>query len=548
MLQSRFMSRRNYVLVFTVIGVLILPGLFWGLPSAATVQVDSPFPLGPLVFWAEYHNPHATATYPAFHQLLLLPIYLLIVLFFWLGGGFSHLSSGWPYGLRNPTLFFSVLILVTNLVSAAMGILLLRLSLRFVSSPKRAWAWVGLLVIGTNGMFVYYARVGNLDMPYVFWWGVSLFFLWGYFIEGRPFRVSLLPAALASACALGSKDQASGLILGAGVLILLMSPANQLSSTLRSRFWNAAGFSLLFLGGYVLVAILPHPVRWWYHVKFILELQRYFSHSADAPKGQLQVALKFLREMAAVYSVPVLILMGLGLFALVRQRRQRELWVLMTPLFVYYIVVIAATHVCITRTLLPFIPLVIVLVTYGAAFVGDHLKGGARLSWIGCMVVVILAQLALSYAPVTYAQVFDKKRQLAADLPALVPEGQPLLISRMQSYNFPNRNVYDNYRLMMVPNDPIVPPSRHVTNLLHPIDSNVVFYLLGSGNAGLPINPVGPYPELQGELVHEWRYPRWVKDRVLVPVIYEFALYRRTGPLPMAYRPTRPGFTLPPTP
>jgi hypothetical protein len=75
-----------------------------------------------------------------------------------------------------------------------------------------------------------------------------------------------------------------------------------------------------------------------------------------------------------------------------------------------------------------------------------------------------------------------------------------------------------------------------------------VFYLLGSGNAGLPINPVGPYPELQGELVHEWRYPRWVKDRVLVPVIYEFALYRRTGPLPMAYRPTRPGFTLPPTP
>ena len=59
--------------------------------------------------------------------------------------------------------------------------------LRPLVGLRRAWVWVGLLVIGTNGVFVYYSRVGNLDLPYTFWWGVSLFFLWRYFFgEGVP--------------------------------------------------------------------------------------------------------------------------------------------------------------------------------------------------------------------------------------------------------------------------------------------------------------------------------------------------------------------------
>jgi hypothetical protein len=54
---------------------LIVPGLFWGLPSAVTAQVDAPVPLGPLYFFAQYHNPQIDTIYPAFHQLLLLPLY-----------------------------------------------------------------------------------------------------------------------------------------------------------------------------------------------------------------------------------------------------------------------------------------------------------------------------------------------------------------------------------------------------------------------------------------------------------------------------------------
>src|ERR1700758_4730329 len=87
--------------------VLILPGLFWGLPSAVTPQVDAPVPLGPLYFFAEYGNPQIDTIYPAFHQLLLLPVYAIAFGLNWVAGGLSHLTSVWPYGMRDVSGFFS---------------------------------------------------------------------------------------------------------------------------------------------------------------------------------------------------------------------------------------------------------------------------------------------------------------------------------------------------------------------------------------------------------------------------------------------------------
>jgi hypothetical protein len=38
--------------------------------------------------------------------------------------------------------------------------------------------------------------------------------------------------------------------------------------------------------------------------------------------------------------------------------------------------------------------------------------------------------------------------------------------------------------------------------------------------------------------VAEWQYPAWVRRHLIEPCLYEFALYRRTGPLPDASIPT----------
>jgi dolichyl-phosphate-mannose--protein O-mannosyl transferase len=172
---------------------------------------------------------------------------------YWAIGGISHLSSAWPYGMRDVSAFFSTLILLSNLVATVMGLAILYIAWR-LSDPHRNWAWAGLLMAATNGVFVYYCRVGNLDIPYNFWWAVTLFFLWKYFFEDRPFRVSLFPAAIAAACAVGSKDQGSGLVMGAGLVILLF-PSGKVRSII-GRLRHAVYFTFWMLLFYTIVAIL----------------------------------------------------------------------------------------------------------------------------------------------------------------------------------------------------------------------------------------------------------------------------------------------------
>jgi len=511
--------------------LMILPGLFWGLPSAVTPQVDAPVPLGPLYFFAEYRNPQVDTIYPAFHQLLLLPIYAIAMAGYWVIGGISHLTSTWPYGMRDVSAFFSVLILLSNLVAAVMGLAMLYIAWRLAES-HRTWAWVGILMAATNGVFIYYCRVGNLDIPYNFWWAVALFFLWKYFFQAKLFRASLFPAAIAAACAAGSKDQACGLAMGAGLSILLF-PSVQVRS-FASRFRSAFIFGVSFLASYTVVAILPHPLRWWYHLLYIL------ADKAPTPiprnaAGEVQTFLLSMGWLLKVFTIPVLVLAAAGLWFLFQSGRSREFWVLVLPLVCYYIVAVAPTRVFYPRFTIPFFVPVIVLAIHGVGFLAESVFAAprARLAWTAALAALLVFQFAFSYLPVTYAQVFDVKRQLTQDLPGALPERSPLLVSRMQSYNYPNRGVYENYALMKLPQDPVEPPSRHAANLFRPLDPNVAYYLWGSGNTGQPWNPVGEYPPLTGELVREWRYPAWVKDRVLVPCIFEFALYHRTGPLPV---------------
>ena len=227
--------------------LLILPGVFWGLPSALTPQVDATVPLGPLLFVAEYGNPTLNTVYPAFHQLLLLPVYAAAMAVYWVMGGISHLSSVWPYGFRDASAFFSALILLGNLVSSGMGLIILYIAMRFVD-PHEDWAWFGVMLAAVNGVFIYYCRTATLDIPYNCWWAVALFFLWGYFVHDKPFGSSLIPAALAAACAVGSKDQAVGLVIGAGPLFLFCPTRRAGSFAARVR--AAALFTVLLLIGY----------------------------------------------------------------------------------------------------------------------------------------------------------------------------------------------------------------------------------------------------------------------------------------------------------
>ena len=526
-------DRRNFwlILVFS----LIVPGVFWGLPSALTPQVDAPLPLGPLLFFAEFKKSDLNTTYPAFHQILVLPFYAITFVVYWLAGGISKISSAWPYGMRNVSGFFSVLIVISNLIAAAMGTLLLWCTFPFVEK-ERKWLWFCLLFMGTNGTFIYYTRTGNLDIPYNFWLALTWLFLWHYLIEDRPILRSLVPAGIAAACAVGSKDQAAGMIVGTGLLLLLIGP--QRSTALSQRMRQTALFGAVVAVAYAVVAIVPQPARWWNHARFVVSPHAPTKIPLSAA-GEIDILGVTLGRLLAVFTWPVLALCILGIVVLFRSGRGRQFWLLSLPMIGYYVVIIGMTRVAYPRFMIPFVFAVVVLATHGVAFIGGRLaaRSGAQLAWTALLAAFLIYRFAFSYLPVTYAQVFDLKRDVTRDLSSFVSPGNSLLISHMQSYEYPNADIYDRYRLMKLPHEPIIPASRHTASIFHPLDLNVEFYLLGTGTAGLPSNTPVPSMPLQGELIKQWRYPDWVRNSVLVPCIFEFALYRRTEPLPLDYVP-----------
>ena len=522
------MANRGPWLLGILVFLLLLPGVFWGLPSALTPQVDAPVPLGSLLFFADRRSTVNTI-YPAFHQLLLLPFYGVAMTVYWILGGVGRISSAWPYGLRDVSAFFSVLIVITNLMSSLMAVLLLRCAIPLVEK-HRPWIWFGVLSMAFNCVFAYYGRTGNLDMPYNFWLGVALVCLWRFLEKEHGSRRLLLAAGIAAALAIGSKDQAAGPVLGMGLAPLWLS-----RGSLRDKIREAGLFSLSLIGTYILVAILPHPSRWWQHVLFVT------SPHAPTPipptlSGQLQILQHTLHRLSEVYTWPGLMLALAGAWSLYR-REWRKFWLLTLPALTYYLLIIAKTRVAYPRFMLTFLPPLLVFTIYGAGVMGGWMSRWrwGRQTWTAVLVIFLCWRFVYGYLPVTYAQVADTRRQLAAELPTVVPPGSPLLITRMQGSNLPGAGVYENYRLMLLPGDVLIPPSRHAASILNTFDPDVVYILQGTGGTGLPWHKPVPSPPIAGDLVKSWKYPEWIREQLIVPAFYEFYLYRRTGPLPENY-------------
>ena len=222
--------------------VAILLGIGWGMPSEFSPSWDSTVPFSPLAFVAEYSNPDIANKYPALHNLVLLPVYGLVIVSFAVAGGVGELSTVWPHGLANPYLFFTCLIVasrvVTSVMAAAVIGLFTLITLPGTSIRSRA---VGAALLGFSGTFTYFARVGNVDIPCMFWWVLCVALLYRYYFAQSENRHTWMFIASAVCCgaAVATKDSAFALGIGLGIWVAL-SP--------RSRNWKAHLRTVLLYG------------------------------------------------------------------------------------------------------------------------------------------------------------------------------------------------------------------------------------------------------------------------------------------------------------
>jgi hypothetical protein len=512
-------SRRWRLIIFCLFAALLYGlGIFWGLPSILSPASDSPAPLSPLNWIARYRDTSVSYIYPPVHQLLCLAAYGVVLLGWKIAGGIGAISKAYPYGFRHPTLVFSSLLLVTNLLSLAMGLGIL-VCMRFFRLTRTAGAWYAMSLLGLSGVFAYYARVGNLDVPYMFWVVLSWLFVWRY-IFSKPNRKLLVFAAIAGALAIGTKDQAVGVVFGLGLTLLSVSPERPPHS-IRARTKTAFWFGCSLFLTYAVTSIAVNPWRWWAHISFVTSDHVLPEYPASL-LGQWHVLLRSMIRMSHILSPGGLLLGVLGFALLVRMGLRREAAVLFIPPAAYYVSIIMRVRATEERYLLPA---AFALALAAGVAAGESLNWArhmrvARYAVAAVLAAIVADQAIQGFIPVTYCQLFDTRRALAKDLPLLVPTGAPLLIVGMNSFNIPDSRVYERYSLMLPPDKRLTPPSSHGEHMLKPYDPQYRYILAGSTLAGEAWPPVG-------RLVRDWSYPAWLKSRVYVPAVYEFALYQR---------------------
>ncbi len=213
----------------------------WGLPSPSGWAPDELLPSAVLEGMSRHFSGGWHDKYPPFHYYLLSVLYAP-------GLKAEHLPTGMPL----PPEAYHRLFLIGRGLSLLMaaGTLLLVYRCGREAGDRRA----GLLAAAITALmapFVYYAKLANLEVPYLFWWVLSLLFLLK--VLDRHRRRDYLLLAATAVLAVTTKDQAYGLYALTVPLVAgndLGGHAALLASTLRHLAFTLGlpGFVIGLLG------------------------------------------------------------------------------------------------------------------------------------------------------------------------------------------------------------------------------------------------------------------------------------------------------------
>ena len=487
---------------------LIAPGLWWGMPSEFSSAVDAPGPYSPLAFVANYRNPALAAIYPATHQLLLLVCYSGVFLWLLATGGLraGAISASWPHGFADPVRAFSALIVAGRMLSAAMaaGLVASLWRLSFTGWTRSAAAYAAALLLG-SGVFIYYSRTTNVDVPYVFWWVLSFLALWRYVLgEGR--RRHLVAFGVLAAIAVGSKTQAVGLVLGSALALLVLGRS---TSSPRSRLPDLLLLAFSLLAAYMVVAVLPQPMRWLYHVRNYTLTNRAVAGDVD----QAELALGAWSSLLHVLSAGGVALAALGVVHLIRARLWRVLGLLLFPAATYYALIVATTGFVPARFMLPLAWLLAIPAGYGVVRTAAMLTGRNVAAWVAIVCAAIAYHVAVGYVPVTLSQTATTKARLSREIGQFAEPGSTILWVGARTH-LPDARVYSAYELLHGPREVAwTKATEHAIAERHeePLD-----FVLAQSPQDLGGDAV---------LVNAWTHSEYVRRFVKVRSLQEYYLY-----------------------
>lgn len=338
----------SVIALLTLSAGLYLTAFTWGLPGQGWAS-DELTP-GSVFQAVDAHFSHGWwSKYPPAHYYLLTIASAPFLAWRWL----DPIAFG-------ASLAPDMLFVMFRCVSVAMAVSIVLMVYLCGSYLYNTWsALVGAAVAALTMPVVFYAKLANVDLPFVWWFGISLVSFARIAVEDS--KIDYILFALAGTLAVCTKDQAYGLY---GVPVLALgfrvysrtpgpSPVRRLAAMIRQRhLLAAAGLSLAAFA--VCHNLLFNAGGFSSHVRNTSgrELYRMFEPTI-AGQWQLWRAVWIVIRVSFGWPTFLLCVSGLALSFWRPEKTHKRLWWLLLPAVSYYITFLAVIGYTYDRFLLP---------------------------------------------------------------------------------------------------------------------------------------------------------------------------------------------------
>ena len=305
------------------------------------------------------------------------------------------------------------------------------------------------MAFGLSGVVTYYSRTSTYDIPQLFWWSLSLFFLWKYLFEPPFKKRDLISSALFAALTTATKDQMVFFVASSSLLLLVFPLSTDNFSNNLKCFIIYILYTIVF---YCIAAVIVQPYHWISHMKEVLLLNITSGRFVMFPStvsGQISLFIESLRCLSHIMTPWGMAISIISIPILIIKKKFNVLLTIGVPIFFTYIFVFARIHFVFERYMLNYAFLLTIAIALGIRCVIDTAISHKTLNYLlsalylimGCW---LLHQLIFSFFPVTFAQYQDTKKQLSRILPAIVPVGDTIEWQGSR-FSFPNADAYTRY-------------------------------------------------------------------------------------------------------
>jgi len=426
--------------------ILNIIGINWGLPSSGSTSwaSDEITPASVMNGIKMKFSNGWSNKYPPLHYYILssfyLPFYLLDTL------NIINIQS-----LFITTLFF----IIARLISVLMGTaLIFFIYLCGCEVLEKKSALLASFITALTPPFLYYSKTANVDIPYLFWFVIAIYF----FIRILKYHQSsdYILFAGTAVFSIATNDLSLGLLILTPFIILFSlyrynkTPGK--NSSIFKSLANKKTISALITG--VLLFILFHNLIFNFsgykrHLSLISDPSKGDTIFPNNAPGFMSVFIQTIRHLEFIFGWPIVLVCILGfIYALTKKKKYPHIFWLLAPCATYYTFIIFILRKNSVRQL---IPIYILMSFFGALGLSYFLHSSRRFKTIKYTLVLILfINSALYSFSVDILMINDSRYHVEQWTQKNIKKHESILLINYIDFSSRNRN-FTNIKYALCP-------------------------------------------------------------------------------------------------